>query len=397
MTFVFGFSNILTIILFLIIICFVIAWHELGHLLVAKKCNVYCYEYSIGFGPEIYRNKKHETHFVLRAIPLGGFVKMAGEEGQEEGENHEPIKDNDGNPLPKDRLMAHVSKGKKAAIMAAGGIMNMILAIVCFYIYIAFSGGFMVPKHTSQVTIAENSILYSEGMETGDIITKMTTKLNDGNEHVNNNIKKIKQVNAMFDVTKPEKIGDIQYISITYKDVSENDTIKEINVTRTMETKEVDGKETTSITLVGLGSYYNVYKYNAFTALWGTWHFMGVNFVETFRALGNIFQGDMSNLSGLVGIYEVVDDAATNDTVNVGTRIIYIIYLLGAISFSLGFFNLIPFPALDGGRIFFVGLEAVTKKKVNPNVEATIHFVGLVLLFGLMIVINLRDVFKLFG
>ena len=124
---------------------------------------------------------------------------------------------------------------------------------------------------------------------------------------------------------------------------------------------------------------------------------MGVNFVETFRAIGNIFQGDMSNLSGLVGIYEVVDDAATNDTVNVGTRIIYIIYLLGAISFSLGFFNLIPFPALDGGRIFFVGLEAVTKKKVNPNVEATIHFVGLVLLFGLMIVINLRDIFKLFG
>ena len=79
--FAFDFSNILTIILFVFIIAFLIAWHELGHLITAKKCNVYCYEYAIGFGPILYINTKHETHFWLRAIPLGGFVKMAGEDG----------------------------------------------------------------------------------------------------------------------------------------------------------------------------------------------------------------------------------------------------------------------------------------------------------------------------
>ena len=79
-----------------------------------------------------------------------------------------------------------------------------------------------------------------------------------------------------------------------------------------------------------------------------------------------------------------------------GVRVLNIIYIIGAISFSLGFFNLIPFPALDGGRLVFVGIEAITKKKVNPNVEGTIHFVGIILLFALMIIINVRDIINLF-
>ena len=90
----FSFSNILSIIIFIVLISIIVAWHELGHLLTAKKFNVYCYEYAIGFGPVIYKNKKHETYFALRAIPLGGFVKMAGEEGVQEGEI---LKDNNGN------------------------------------------------------------------------------------------------------------------------------------------------------------------------------------------------------------------------------------------------------------------------------------------------------------
>ena len=84
-TLAFDLSNIGTILLFIIILGVLISWHELGHLLAAKKFNVYCYEYSIGFGPALYKNKKKETHFYLRAIPLGGFVKMAGEEGVEDG------------------------------------------------------------------------------------------------------------------------------------------------------------------------------------------------------------------------------------------------------------------------------------------------------------------------
>ena len=109
-TFAFDFSNIGTILLFAIILCFLIAWHELGHLLVAKKCNVYCYEYAIGFGPILYKNTKKETHFCIRAIPLGGFVKMAGEEGVGDDEI---VLDNNNQPVPSDRILANKKVGQR--------------------------------------------------------------------------------------------------------------------------------------------------------------------------------------------------------------------------------------------------------------------------------------------
>ena len=168
-TFAFDFSNIGTILLFAFIICFLIAWHELGHLFVAKKCNVYCYEYAIGFGPIIYKNTKNETHLCIRAIPLGGFVKMAGEEGLEEGE---VLKGNNGEEIPSNRVLANQSLGKRALVMAAGGIMNMILAVICFYFYVSFNHpyvdsnetGFVEQIHTNEIMVATDSLLEEKGM-----------------------------------------------------------------------------------------------------------------------------------------------------------------------------------------------------------------------------------------
>ena len=168
----FGLSNIGSIFLFLIIICFLIAWHELGHLLTAKACNVYCYEYAIGFGPVIYKNKKKETHFTIRAIPLGGFVKMAGEEGVGEDE---VLTDNNGQVIPENRILANKPLHKKALVLAAGGIMNMIMAYICFYIYIVASAGFAIPSHNNDIYVVTSSevptVLQQAGMETNDVIT----------------------------------------------------------------------------------------------------------------------------------------------------------------------------------------------------------------------------------
>ena len=122
---------------------------------------------------------------------------------------------------------------------------------------------------------------------------------------------------------------------------------------------------------------------------------MGYYTTEIVRVFGNLFTGDFSGLSGIVGIYGTINTVATDQTVSFGTTVLRMVYIMGAISFSLGFFNLIPFPALDGGRLVFVGLEAIRKKKINPNVEATIHFIGIIILFALMIIINIRDVINL--
>lgn len=397
--FAFDFSNILTIILFVFIIAFLIAWHELGHLVTAKKCNVYCYEYAIGFGPIIYKNTKHETHFCLRAIPLGGFVKMAGEEGVGDDEI---VLDNNNQPVPSDRILANKKVGQRALVMAAGGIMNMILALVAFYVYIAVCGGFSTPHRGNDVYIVntqqEQSILAEYGMETDDIITVIETKVGEEVEYTTYTIEKYADITKALNEKAPNEENEVQTLKITYSDVSENNTLKTIEVTRkAYYPVDENGKvsDTLAISKLGLAQNYTVYEYNAFSAIWGSWHFMGYYTLEMFRALGNLFLGDFSNLSGLVGIYETVDTVAT-ESGGFGATLVNIIYLMGAISFSLGFFNLIPFPALDGGRLFFLAIEAITKKKVKPEVENMIHTVGIFLLFALMIIINIRDVINLF-
>ncbi len=402
--FVFGLSKIFTIILFLIIICFLIAWHELGHLIAAKKCNVYCYEYSIGFGPLIYRNKKHETHFCIRAIPLGGFVKMAGEEGLEEGEK---IQDNDGKEIPNDRILSNKSKGKRALVMAAGGLMNMILAIFCFYFFVSFNHpiqgdkfttGFIQQIHSNEIFVGEDSLLSKAGMENNDKIIKIETRLTNEESYQEFKTNSFSKIQKALDKKAPQNVGDVQEIKITYQDANEDYAEKTITVTREKHLiKDENNKDVEEISKIGLSQAYKICEYNAITGIWGTFHFTGYYALEVCRAFGQLFTGDFSGLSGLVGIYQTVDDVATDSYgVGIGATMINMIYLIGAISFSLGFFNLIPFPALDGGRLFFVGIEAITKKKVNPKVEGMIHTVGLFILFALMIIINIRDIMNLF-
>jgi len=403
----FSLSNIVSIVVFAIMICFLIAWHELGHLFTAKKCNVYCYEYSIGFGPVLYRNKKNETHFVLRAIPLGGFVKMAGEEGEIDGK---PILGNDGNPIPKDRIFANVAPGKRFVILAAGGIMNIIFAIVAFYFYISFSPignyfngvsanatGVIMPSSTNEVCIITDSLLDNQGMESGDKIIKIDTKLAEESEYVSYDIAKSTDITSALSAKAPTKEGQKQDIIITYLDASNNynevvteNLIRE-GITRTSE----DGTKSFGLTTLGV-SLYKIYEYTPVTALYGVFEFTGIYAVEIIKAFGGLFVGNFENMSGLVGIYETVDTVTSATEIDFAAKFLNLIYLAGAISFSLGFFNLIPFPALDGGRLVFVLIEWIGKKKVDPKLEATIHFAGIVVLFALMIIINIRDIIGLF-
>ena len=124
---------------------------------------------------------------------------------------------------------------------------------------------------------------------------------------------------------------------------------------------------------------------------------MGYYTTEIVRVFGNLFTGDFSGLSGIVGIYDTIDTVATDQTVSFGTTVLRMVYIMGAISFSLGFFNLIPFPALDGGRLVFIVFEAITKKKPSPKVENIVHTIGFFLLIGLFIFISFSDVLRIFG
>ncbi len=378
----FKLMSIVNILLFFIILCATISIHELGHLLFAKKFNVYCYEYSIGFGKAIYTNKKGETHFCIRMIPLGGFVKMAGEEGLEEGEE---LLDNNEQPIPKERIFGNAKKGPKILILAAGGLFNMILAYLCFFIFLIGYG--VVNTSEPIIGIVENGELAKTEISDQAYITKVEVLL-DGNqivEVVPNNFNDIG--NAILKA-KPTAEGQERTIHFTYKENKKAKEEKEATLVMTSKVQEKDGESIYYFDKIGYQA--TMKKYGFFQAIPKTFAFMGEYFVEMCKAFGQLFTGKFENLSGLVGIYEAVDQASSIGGVTP------IIYIAGAISFSLGFFNLIPFPALDGGRIFFVLVEAVTRKKVNPKVEGLVHSIGFILLFGLMIIINIKDIIGLF-
>lgn len=380
----FRFSNLLTILLFIFILCFLIALHELGHLLAAKKFNVYCYEYSIGFGKAFYKNTKHETHFCLRMLPFGGFVKMAGEEGVEEGEE---ILDNHNQPIPKNRILSNLKQGPKILVMAAGGLVNMLIAFICFFIIICVNG--MPQYNKNQFEILDNGLFAAQGIENHAHIQEIkiaVEELSNGDkvfvkEWKTFTIHDFDDLNTAFSYGLPTKADQTQTVIVTYFSQNQEKTATFSRVS--VEKNNQVGYEE----MLGIGMWYK--ECNVFSAFPNTFSYMWYYFIETCKAFGQLFRGNFNNLSGLVGIYQAVDQSARLGFLN-------IISIVGAISFSLGFFNLIPFPALDGGRIFFRLIEIITRKKVNPKVEGTIHSVGLLLLFGLMIIINIKDIIGLF-
>ena len=390
MNFAFNWMSLVNIFIFLVILCLTISIHELGHLLFAKKFNVYCYEYSIGFGKAIYTNKKGETHFCIRMIPLGGFVKMAGEEALEDGQE---LLDNNNQPIPKERIFSNAKKLPRILILAAGGIFNMILAYICFFIFLMGYGVAITDQPYIQIVDNGAIAQQNENLPTTIYIHEMNIWITenetivDGSQ-VEGTPQNFNEISSLLNEVQPTNATQQRHMELTYSSSESDTNYQNATVTsKVLTNKDDKGQNVYSFDKVGF--QVSMKKYGFFEAIPQTFVFMGEYFVQICKAFGELFVGKFENLSGLVGIYEVVDQASS-------LGVTPLIYIIGAISFSLGFFNLMPIPALDGGRIVFVLIEAITRKKVNPNVEGWIHTIGFLLLFGLMIIINIKDIIGLF-
>ena len=390
MNFAFNWMSLVNIFIFLVILCLTISIHELGHLLFAKKFNVYCYEYSIGFGKAIYTNKKGETHFCIRMIPLGGFVKMAGEEALEDGQE---LLDNNNQPIPKERIFSNAKKLPRILILAAGGIFNMILAYICFFIFLMGYGVAITDQPYIQIVDNGAIAQQNENLPTTIYIHEMNIWITengtivDGSQ-VEGTPQNFNEISSLLNEVQPTNATQQRHMELTYSSSESDTNYQNATVTsKVLTNKDDKGQNVYSFDKVGF--QVSMKKYGFFGGIPQTFVFMGEYFVQICKAFGELFVGKFENLSGLVGIYEVVDQASS-------LGVTPLIYIIGAISFSLGFFNLMPIPALDGGRIVFVLIEAITRKKVNPNVEGWIHTIGFLLLFGLMIIINIKDIIGLF-
>ena len=416
--------TILYILLFIVCLSILIMIHELGHLAMAKAFKVYCFEYSIGFGPKLFSRKRKngETAFSIRAIPFGGFVSMYGEDV--------PLPE--GLEIPPERSLDGIKKWKKAIILVAGVTMNAVLALVVLFITnICFQ---QVAYSLNPVTISETSII-ADKVSTGDIIEIETYEATEKGKKVEKAVTVMDcyVISRTGKVTKnDDSIDENVYVllnpaiqskdkldwsyMLTYATVGEGNkaTVYDVNVNTkniTFDLKVrkyaegVDDKDwekvVVPVTLKCLhtdDSHYfespgisiTVYKYWLGAKAFGqTFVDFGTSSTAIVRAFGSLFTSQQARES--VGGIIAIGFETTNILKNFGIDSFLRVWAL--VSVNLAIVNLLPFPGLDGWQLLVLAVEGISKKKIPDKVKNIVSLVGLILLFGLMILLVVKDVF----
>ncbi len=343
-----------TLLLFIFILGLIILVHEFGHFITAKKSGVYIYEFSIGMGPVIYTHKgKDGIDYNIRLFPIGGFVSMAGEVYEDDGK------------IKKDKLLCNKKWYQRLIILGAGVFNNFILALLFLFIMAMVWG--TTPISPVLGDIQENSAAMHSGLKKGDQIVSI-----NGHKVSTWDVAQIylyyKSDNGVYEF-QVLRDGKEEHISVTPTISKEGN--KESRVFGfSIESKNEKG-------------FLACLRYT-WQKFWSIVHSMCLT-------LGGLFTGRLSlkSLSGPVGIYQVV-----GDSIQYGLS--QIMYLVALLSINVGFINILPFPAFDGGRIFFMIIEKIKGSKINSKLENTMNNIGFVLLMLLMIYITFQDIVHLF-
>lgn len=338
----------MTIIYFILVLSVTIFIHELGHFIFAKKAGIYVYEFCVGMGPRIlkFKRKNDETEYGLRLFPIGGFCSMAGESVQVDEK------------VPLDRHLQSKTWLEKFLTVVAGVMFNFIFAIIIFFIVGLVSGR---PNNEPIIKdVSKDSPAYVAGVKTGDEIIKVN------------------------DV----KVNTIDRLMIEYQVLYGKPL--ELQVKRKNEIIDIDVVPIQ----VEQGYSYGFSLDNSIeTGFVAALKYAFGNFISLINQMAVIisylFTGklSLSSLSGPIGIYNIVGQSAEAGLIN-------IIYLIGYLSINVGFINLLPIPAFDGGRILFLIIEKIRRKPIKPSVENAIHSVGFVLLMILMVAITYNDIIR---
>jgi len=343
---------LITIVAFLGILAVLILTHELGHFIAAKKSGVKVEELGIGFPPRILSFKRGETIYSLNAIPLGGFTKMVGEEDPKEP-----------------RSLASKGIGTRILVLSAGSLMNAILPILLFSI------AFMIPHNVvmGQVLVAEvapNSPAASAGIESGDIFLRI-----DG-----------KPVHSISDLHRYIQLNLGEEINVLVKHSdSTTETVKLIPRWRPPEDQGATGI---------LINFSNPTVVRQSYPFWKAIPSGAQQCVETFVLFKNgiisMIIGTLPmNVTGPVGIAQMTGEIAK-------AGISPLLEFAAFFSINLAILNILPLPALDGGRIAFVLLEWARRgKRVSPKTEGLVHFIGFAILIAAILVVTYQDVLRI--
>lgn len=420
------------ILIALLVFSVIVLFHELGHFLLAKRNGIAVTEFSLGMGPRLLSTEKGGTRYSLKLFPIGGSCMMVGEDEDDDSEGS----------------FNNASVWARISVVAAGPIFNFILAFVFAMIITSVVG--YDPARVLQVT--EGSPAAQAGLKEGDIIKEFQGRHisigRDLDSYMTLHGLKDEEISLTYE--RDGKKHDIQFqansesrymLGFTYLSegipeitqvmlnsamakagVMPGDIIREINGTAVADSQEIqaylqehpldgteitlgierDGKVETISAIpqmtkhVDSGFIYNIYREK--TNFLGVMKYSAVEVrywvSTTVESLMMLIKGQFSvnDLSGPVGIIDVIGDsyeeAKSEGAMMVWMQMLYWAILLSA---NLGVMNLLPIPALDGGRLVFLLIESVRKKRLNPNVEGMIHFAGFVLLMMLMVFVMFND------
>lgn len=423
---------LLTIIYFIFILGVTVFIHELGHFLFAKKFGVYVYEFSLGMGPRLFKfnRKNDETDYCIRLFPIGGYVQMAGEEVEIDEK------------IPKEKRLQSKKWYQRLLIMVAGVMNNFILAIVVLFIVGLVNGVTLDSRFISESTVqglndgakiikingrttnnydklalelavvndndfsmtvlqdgkkknvkihpiaVSNNYLLS-GYDYGFTVENLTVS-NSTNSKIKNGYK-IKAVNGIEIKSYHTLISNLEKIAnngdkvVNFTFLDKNDNEKNVSVKIKKESKK---------SFIGYDYGFDLtgkHEHNILVAFLFAFRKFFSLIEQMFFTIVYLCTGLLSvkMLSGPVGIFNVVGQASSTGFIN-------ILFLLAIISINVGFINLLPIPAFDGGHVLFIIIEKIKGSPVNQKVENTIHTVFLVLLMILMLLITFNDVLKFF-
>ncbi|MGB3367281.1 MAG: RIP metalloprotease RseP [Acidaminobacteraceae bacterium] len=333
---------LLSILSFILVFCTLVLFHEFGHFAAAKLNGIYVHEFSIGMGPKLLKKQGKETLYTIRAFPIGGFVNM---EGEDEKSDHP-------------RSFSSKSPLRKLSVLVAGPFMNFILAMILLFVLFITLG---FPTNIMG-EITPDSPAFKAGIETNDRIVAINGVEITNWDDIISNISDSKS-SELIKIDLEKNDGSLKTISLI--PMLDEETGRSLIGIRYLPKKDIGKSAYFAITNVG-----NISKEI-------------VTFLVSMPFKG-VSDGDVV---GPVGMYKMIGSAAQSG-------ILDLLSLGALISINLGIFNLLPFPALDGGRIVFILIEFVRGKPLNEEVEGKIHFIGFAILITLMILLVFKDVLR---
>ncbi len=333
---------LVAVLLFLVLIII----HEFGHFIMAKANGVQVNEFAIGFGPKLFKFKKGDTLYSFNLIPLGGYCAMEGEDENSENE----------------RAFCNRKPWRRFIIVAAGAVFNILLGVILVSVSLIPGERFST---TTVAKFSENAVSQQSGLSVGDKILAV-----DG-----------RRIFTTYDLSYAFTGIPDGTVDIKVERNGEKVNLPDVKFA----TESIDGINFISVDFYVYGEQKTFLSFVKHTAL-QTVSYMRVVWFSLIDLIGGKF--GLNAISGPVGVTAAIGGAAKQNIFNV-------IPIMALITINLGIFNLLPIPALDGGRLVFIIYEMIFKKPVPQKREALVHTIGIIILFGFMIFITFKDILKL--